>query len=148
LAFPASHYGRGVHPQSEKSLAENQSKQWRVVIVENHPVARTQLAALIQRDANLKVCGEADVPAALPLIDQCEPDLVILDVSSERSQGFDLLGQLHSLHPKVRVLALSLHGDRLHRERVLQAGAAGFLTKQEASIRILSAIQSVLGENV
>ncbi len=116
--------------------------------MDNHPVVRTHLAALIQRDANLQICGETDVRAALPLIGQCEPDLVILDVSSERSQGFDLLRQLQLLHPTVRVLALSLHGDRFHMERAWHAGAAGFLTKQEASLRVLSAIQTVLAEKI
>jgi DNA-binding NarL/FixJ family response regulator len=119
-------------------------RPWKVFIADNHPVVRTQLAALIERDAHLKICGESDAASALSLIRQYGPDLVILDVSSERSQGIDLLKQLQASCPNARVLALSLHDDRLQMERALQAGAAGYLTKQDAATHILPAIQSVM----
>jgi len=129
---------------SDPLLNGSGHRKWKVFIVDNHPMVRVRLAALIERERNLEVCGESEAPAALPLINQGEPDLVILDISSERSGGLDLLKQLKALHPKLRVLALSLHGDRLHVAHALRAGASGYLTKQEATVSILPAIQSVL----
>lgn len=125
--------------------SENERPKRKVVIVDNHPSVRENLAALIQREPDLEVCGDApDVPAALPFIHQYPPDLVILDVSSKRSQGLDSLKSLKAMHPEVRILALSLHDNKLFAERVLRAGAMGYITKQEATVNILSAIRNVL----
>jgi DNA-binding NarL/FixJ family response regulator len=117
----------------------------KVFIVDNHPLVREYLAALIQGEPDLEVCGDAaDATAALPVISQLEPDVVILDISSKRSQGMDFLRQLKTQHPKIQVLALSLHDNRLDAERALQAGAMGYITKQEATVSILPAIRKVL----
>jgi DNA-binding NarL/FixJ family response regulator len=116
-----------------------------VFIVDQHPTVRAQLAALIQREADLEVCGDAaDASAVFSVISRREPDLIVLDISSTHSCGLDSLRSLMALRPKLRVLALSMQDSRLHAERVLKAGAMGFMTKQEATVNILSAIRSVL----
>jgi DNA-binding NarL/FixJ family response regulator len=120
-----------------------------VFLVDDHPLVREHLTALIEREADLEVCGEAaDAPTALALIGQHAPDLVILDVSLKRASGLDLLKELKELRPKLAVLVLSMHDETLYAERSLRAGAMGYITKEEATVNILSAIRRVLGGQV
>jgi DNA-binding NarL/FixJ family response regulator len=120
-----------------------------VFLVDDHPLVREHLTALIQREADLEVCGEAgDEPTALLLVSRHEPDLVILDVSLKRASGLDLLKALKKLRPKLLVLVLSMHDETLYAERALQAGAMGYITKEEATVNILPAIRRVLGGRV
>ncbi len=117
----------------------------RVFLVDDHPLVREHLTALIQRESDLDVCGEAaDAPTALALINQQEPDLVVLDISLKRSHGLDLLRDLKHAQPGLAVLVLSMHDETLYAERALRAGALGYITKAEATIHILTAIRRVL----
>ena len=121
----------------------------RVFLVDDHPLVREHLTALIQQEADLEVCGEAaDAPSALTLIHQRNPDLVILDISLKRSHGLDLLKDLKGFRPKPAVLVLSMHEETLYAERALRAGALGYITKEEAIVNILSAIRRVLAGQV
>jgi DNA-binding NarL/FixJ family response regulator len=121
----------------------------RVFLVDDHPLVREHLTALIQQEADLEVCGEAaDAPSALTLIHQRNPGLVILDISLKRSHGLDLLKDLKGFRPKPAVLVLSMHEETLYAERALRAGALGYITKEEAIVNILSAIRRVLAGQV
>ena len=121
----------------------------RVFLVDDHPLVREHLTALIQSEPDLEVCGEAaDAITATSLISQKEPDLVILDVSLKRSNGLDLLKELRQALPKLPVLVLSMHDETLYAERALLAGALGYITKEEATVNILRAIRRVLGGQV
>jgi DNA-binding NarL/FixJ family response regulator len=118
-------------------------------LVDDHPLVREHLTALIQQEADLEVCEEAaDAPSALTLIHQRNPDLVILDISLKRSHGLDLLKDLKRFRPKPAVLVLSMHEETLYAERALRAGALGYITKEEATVNILSAIRRVLAGQV
>ena len=139
---PESRGAKKTHKMSNKTGRPKA----RVFLVDDHPLVREHLTALIQREADLEVCGEAaDAPAALALIKQQEPDLVILDISLKRSSGLVLLKHLKELQPKLAVLVLSMHDETLYAERALRAGALGYITKEEATVNILSAIRQVLG---
>jgi DNA-binding NarL/FixJ family response regulator len=121
----------------------------RVFLVDDHPLVREHLTALIQREADLEVCGEAaDAPTALSFITRQAPDLVILDISLKRSNGLELIKNLKELWPKLPVLVLSMHDEMLYAERSLRAGALGYITKEEATVNVLSAIRRVLGGQV
>jgi DNA-binding NarL/FixJ family response regulator len=121
----------------------------RVFLVDDHPLVREHLTALIQAQADLAVCGEAaDAPTALSLITRQAPDLVILDISLKRSNGLELIKQLKDLWPKLPVLVLSMHDEMLYAERALRAGALGYITKEEATVNVLSAVRRVLGGQV
>jgi DNA-binding NarL/FixJ family response regulator len=121
----------------------------RMFLVDDHPLVREHLTALIQQEADLEVCEEAaDAPSALTLIHQRNPDLVILDISLKRSHGLDLLKDLKRFRPKPAVLVLSMHEETLYAERALRAGALGYITKEEATVNILSAIRRVLAGQV
>ena len=117
----------------------------RVFLVDDHPLVREHLTALIQREADLEVCGEAaDAPGALTLIRARTPDLVILDISLKQSSGLELIKSLKEFWPNLPVLVLSMHDEMLYAERSLRAGALGYMTKEEATVSILSAIRRVL----
>lgn len=121
----------------------------RIFLVDDHPLVREHLTALLQREPDLQVCGEAgDGPTALELIPRREPDLVILDLSLKRSHGLELLKDLKEMRPKLPVLVLSMHDESLYAERALRAGASGYITKEEASTDVLSAIRKVLAGQV
>jgi DNA-binding NarL/FixJ family response regulator len=124
-------------------------QKWKVFLVDDHPLVREHLTSLLQREPDLQVCGEAaDAPTALSLIPRQEPDLVILDLSLKRSHGLELLKDLKGLRPALPVLVLSMHDERLYAERVLRAGAMGYITKEEATVSVLSAVRRVLGGQV
>jgi DNA-binding NarL/FixJ family response regulator len=120
-----------------------------VFLVDDHPLVREHLTGLLQAQADLAVCGEAaDAPAALELVGRQAPDLVILDISLKRSNGLELIKSLKELWPRLPVLVLSMHDEMLYAERSLRAGALGYITKEEATVSILSAVRRVLGGQV
>jgi DNA-binding NarL/FixJ family response regulator len=129
--------------------SETERRKARVFLVDDHPLVREHLTALLEREADLEVCGEAaDAPTALALIRDRAPDLVILDISLKKSSGLDLLKDLKELRAKLAVLVLSMHDETLYAERSLRAGAMGYITKEEATVNILSAIRRVLAGQV
>ena len=124
---------------------ESEERKAKVFLVDDHPLVREHLTALIQHEADLQVCGEAaDAPTALSLISRQVPDLVILDISLKRSNGLELIKSLKEMWPKLPVLVLSMHDEMLYAERSLRAGALGYITKEEATVNVLSAIRKVL----
>ncbi len=124
-------------------------KRSRVFLVDDHPLVREHLRALLQREADLEVCGEAaEAPVALSQIGRLKSDLVILDISLKRSHGLELLKDLKRIHPDIPVLVLSMHDEALYAERALRAGARGYITKEEATVDVLSAIRKVLAGHV
>ena len=128
---------------------ETENRKARVFLVDDHPLVREHLTALIQREADLEVCGEAaDAPTALELISRQSPDLVILDISLKQSNGLELIKDLKQRWPKLPVLVLSMHDEMLYGERSLRAGALGYITKEEATVNVLSAVRKVLGGEV
>ncbi len=128
---------------------EPKPRKAKVFLVDDHPLVREHLRALIEREADLGVCGEAaDAPTALELISRQAPDLAILDISLKRSSGLELIKHLKELCPKLRVLVLSMHDEMLYAERSLRAGAMGYITKEEATVNVLSAIRKVLAGQV
>jgi len=113
--------------------------------VDDHPVVREGLAESINRQTDLMVCGEAeDRHAAIEVIQQSKPDLVIVDLALKTSSGIELIKDIHARWPRLAILVVSMHDATLYAERALRAGAKGYLTKQEATRSIVEAIRSVL----
>ncbi len=127
------------------TAATTQRQKTRVLIVEDHPVTRHGLKALINQQLSLEVCGEADsAPAALELLDQVKPDLAIVDVSLKSTSGIELTKEIKTRAPHVMVLVVSMHDEALYAERALRAGAMGYVMKQEAGEKVVTAIQHLL----
>jgi DNA-binding NarL/FixJ family response regulator len=120
------------------------NKPARIFIVDDHPLVREALVALVGRHPGLMVCGEAEgVAAALAGIAKHAPDVVILDLSLPSGSGVELIKVLRKLHPLVAVIVLSMHEDLAHVERALRAGALGYVTKRESTARIIEAVRQV-----
>ncbi len=106
---------------------------------------RERLSEVIQREHDLTVCGEAeDCRTALLEVEKLKPDLVIVDLTLKNSHGMDLIKDLRIRYPELRILVVSMHDESLHAERVVRAGARGYITKQEATRKVLLAIRTVL----
>ena len=120
-----------------------------ILLVDDHPMVRERLAEVINREADLMVCGEAeDRHEAIAAIVARPPDLVIVDLTLKDSDGLELIKDIHVRWPRLRMLVVSMHDESLYAERVIRAGALGYITKQEATRKILFAIRRVLSGNV
>jgi DNA-binding NarL/FixJ family response regulator len=121
----------------------------KILIVDDHPLVRTGLAQLIGDCPDLEVCAEAgDMAEALRRIDAVKPDLAIIDLSLSGGSGLDLIERIRARSPEILMLVASMHDETLYAERVLAAGARGYVNKQEAQDRIVHAIRQVLGGKV
>jgi len=121
----------------------------KVFVVDDHPIVRQGLAQLINREPDLMVCGEAeDARTAIQAMDPLKPDIVVVDVSLNGPDGIDLLKTIRSQDPRLPVLVLSMHDESLYAERALRAGANGYIMKQEATERVLTAIRQILAGEV
>jgi DNA-binding NarL/FixJ family response regulator len=117
-----------------------------ILIVDDHPVLRRGLSAMIESEADLAICGEAATcAAALRALREHRPDLVIVDLALEGSDGLDLIKEIKAHHPETPVLVLSMHDEDVYAERALRAGAQGYVTKQQLDDTVLVAIRRVLG---
>ncbi|MCX6876653.1 MAG: response regulator transcription factor [Verrucomicrobia bacterium] len=116
----------------------------KILIVEDHPLFRAMLVQLINKELGMRVCGEADnINDALAVIEQEAPDAVIVDLTLAGSSGLELIKDLKARHLRLPVLVLSMHAERLYAERVLRAGAKGFVSKEESPEAVLAAIRAV-----
>lgn len=127
----------------------NPAAKSQVLVVDDHPIVRHGLTLLLNREPDLMVCGEAgDAQSATQAIVSLRPDLVILDISLGGPDGLDLLKQIRTCHTDLPVLVLSMHDETTYAERVLRAGANGYIMKQEATDRVLKAIRCILAGQV
>lgn len=126
-------------------MSSETQRKVRVVLVEDHPMFRDQLAQLINKEPGMSVCGEADnIQDAFNLIETSQPDIAIVDLTLKGPSGLELLKNLKAKELNVPMLVLSMHDEALYAERVLKAGARGYITKNEASKEVMTAITSVL----
>jgi len=121
----------------------------RVFLVDDHPIVRQGLTLLINQQPDLVVCGEAEsawsVPAALATLN---PDVMVLDISLNGPDGFDLLKNIRLSDAILPILVLSMHDEAIYAERALRAGANGYIMKQEATDTVLVAIRRILQREV
>jgi DNA-binding NarL/FixJ family response regulator len=127
------------------SLRATTARPRKILIVDDHPMMREGLAQLIGNDPSLEVCGEAgDANDAVEKINSLKPDLVLADITLPGKNGLELIKDIQTMHPAVLVLVISMHDEALYVERVLRAGARGYIMKQEGGKKIAQAIRQVL----
>jgi DNA-binding NarL/FixJ family response regulator len=121
----------------------------KVLVVEDHPLFRAMLVQLIDEEFGMIVCGEADnISDAMEIIDRSLPDVVIVDLTLRGSSGLELIKNLKIRHISLPVLVLSMHSEKLYAERVLRAGAKGYLSKLEQPREVLLAIRKVVAGGI
>ncbi len=116
-----------------------------IVVVEDHPIVRKGMVQLINCEDDLCSVGEADsIISAHEIIKKSKPNLVLIDLSLNGSSGLELIKDLSHSYPDILTIAVSLHDENVYAERVLRAGARGYIMKSEATESILAAIRLVL----
>ncbi|MBI1882807.1 MAG: response regulator transcription factor [Chlamydiae bacterium] len=121
----------------------------KVLVVDDHPVVRQGLTQLINQEKDLVVCGDVEGGAqGLDAIKRLSPDVVIVDISLRGMSGLDLIKNIKVRYPDLPILVLSMHDESLYAERVLRAGARGYIMKEEAIGKVLVAIRCVVDGEV
>lgn len=134
---------------AEKAQRETEVRRARILLVDDHPIVLQGLKQLINQEKDLMVCGEAaDSNGALKAFGTLKPDLAIIDISLKQGSGLELIKTLKVRYPKMPALVLSMHDDSLYAERVLRAGAKGFINKAEATDKLIAAIHKVLNGEI
>ena len=132
-------------PANEQSALKKKT----VFVVDDHPIVRQGLTLLIDREADLSVCGEAEeMHAALRAIPTLHPDILIVDISLNGPDGLELLKNVRITWPRLPVLVLSMHDESIYAERALRAGANGYIMKQEATEKVLVALRRILSGEI
>ena len=117
----------------------------RILIVDDHPIVRRGLIGMINQEPDLKVVAEAEnFHQALEAIKADMPDLAVVDLTLEGISGLELIKQIKVMWPNLPVLVLSMHDEMLYAERVLRAGAKGYIMKQEGTERLSLAIRTIM----
>jgi DNA-binding NarL/FixJ family response regulator len=117
----------------------------RILVVDDHPIIREGLSALLAAQPDLMICGEAsNISGALKIVADMGPDVAVVDIALNGENGLDLVRRMKVITPQLRVLVVSMYDDELYAERALDAGAMGYLNKQVASRNIVEAIRRLL----
>lgn len=128
--------------------ARNEPKH-RILLVDDHPTTRMGLRLLIETEADLEICGEAEnVAQGLDAAIQLSPSLVLSDVSLPGRSGFELVQDLAARCPNLPVLLVSMHSEGTYARRALEIGARGYVMKSEDGATILRAIRTVLNGRI
>jgi DNA-binding NarL/FixJ family response regulator len=126
-----------------------QNAKSRILIVDDHPMTRQGLATLIEHQPDWAVCFEAQsAEQALEAIAKTKPDLVLVDISLPGKSGLELIKDIRALHEHLPVLVISMHDESLYVERVLRAGARGYVPKHSGAVKIVEAIRAVLNGRI
>jgi DNA-binding NarL/FixJ family response regulator len=119
------------------------------LVVDDHPVFRQGLVALVQSDERYKVSAEAGSEGeALSTLEMAVPDVALVDISLVGKSGLDLVRTLKTAHPEILILIISMHDEVVYAKRALKAGARGYVMKQEAASVMLDAIKTVLSGKI
>jgi DNA-binding NarL/FixJ family response regulator len=114
-------------------------------LVDDHPIVREGLAARIELEGDLIVCGmAATAEHGMELVAQLGPDIVVTDLSLSGKPGLELIKDIRAARPLLPILVLSIHDEDLWAERVLRAGAQGYVMKAQATEKVMEAIHRVL----
>ena len=116
-----------------------------ILIADDHAILRAGLKEILVRDLKNVICGEAEsADQVLAQVRTQHWDLVVLDITMPGRSGLDILADLKSLRPELRVLILSMHPEDQYGKRALKAGAFGYLKKESAPEELIQAIRKIL----
>jgi DNA-binding NarL/FixJ family response regulator len=115
----------------------------RVILVDDHKMMREGLATMLATATDIEVVGEgADGRSALQLVRTLQPDVVVMDVGMPDLNGIEATTRIRAEHPRVKVVALSLHSDKRYVQHMLDAGASGYVLKVAAFDELLRAVRA------
>jgi len=121
----------------------------KIILVDDHPIMRDGLAQLIDQEKDMVICGQFEEGSrAFDALATLKPDVAIVDLSLKGSSGLELVKSIKAQYPRLIVLVLSMYDESLYAERVLRAGASGYIMKQEATEKVLAAVRQVLNGGI
>jgi DNA-binding NarL/FixJ family response regulator len=130
-------------------MKAEKGKKTRILIVDDHPMTRAGLVHLINHQPEMVVDGEAeDAAQALDLLGSKQPDLMLIDITLPGKSGLELIKDVKAMRPDLPMLVLSMHDESLYADRVLRAGARGYITKHEGGDKLMGAIRHVLNGRI
>jgi two-component system response regulator NreC len=116
-----------------------------ILLVDDHQILRQGLVALLDKENDLRVVGEAsDGRTAVALAKQLQPEIVVMDVAMPDLNGIDAARQILAELPQTKIIALSMHADKRFVVGMLKAGASGYLLKHCALEELVNAIRVVI----
>lgn len=117
----------------------------RILLVDDHPIMRHGLAQLISLEPDLEVCAQAgSCTEGLAAVGHHQPDLAVVDLTLPDRHGLELIKDIRALHPSTQTIVLSMHDEHMYAERALRAGARGYVMKETAAEKLITAIRRVL----
>mgnify|MGYP002787845877 CR=1 FL=1 len=136
-------------PSSAASAAPLAPARKRLLVVDDHPFMRAGLAQLIDRQPDMHVCCEAGNPVeALQALARSLPDLVLTDITMPGRSGVEFVKDMLALYPSLPVLVISMHDESIYAERMLRAGARGYIMKEAGGEALLAALRQVLAGQI
>src|SRR5215211_798455 len=143
-----------LHSSTEPSFEEDagrstliSQKPIRVLIVDDHSGVRRGIRNLLQAANDMVVVGEGGIGAeAIELAVTRNPDILLLDIELPDQRGDAVMRHIHNVQPDMKVLAVSSYSDRDYILGMLENGAAGYITKDEAPVMLLDAIRSIINK--
>lgn len=116
----------------------------RVLLIDDHPIVRSGMRMLLEQADDIAVVGEAEHGGeAVQIVQALQPDVVLLDMEMPGKSGIEVAQELRQSGLPVRILALSAYDDEQYIVKLLESGAAGYLTKEEALNTIIDAVRGV-----
>jgi len=126
-------------------MSYDEIRKARIIIVDDHPIVRQGVAMLINQEPEMLACCEAgDIAQAMKANQACAHDMAIVDLSLFGISGMELVRQFRNKYPNLAILVMSMHDETIYAERVLRAGAQGYLMKHEGTETVLYAIRQIL----
>ena len=138
-------------PHSYPTVADRKvlmiNKQIKVLIVDDYPEGRADIKHLLSTAKDMIVVGEGGSGSeAIEQVAVKNPDILLLDMELPDERGDIVMRRIHEMQPDMRVLALSSHNDRDYILGMMQHGAAGYVTKDEAPTMLLNAIRNIINQ--
>lgn len=138
-------YNESVYKQLTTGVWNSPKMSYQIFIIEDHPVIRSAYQQLIERAADLDICGEATTAReALEQLPYVEANIVLLDLSMPGTNGLELLREIKRLYPSLLVLVVSGQIEQLYKERALEYGASGYIDKLYAAGVLTDTIRALL----
>lgn len=152
MTRPSSKSRRSAGPVRQPATvmpAKATAPKKRILVVDDHPMTRSGLVYLLDKQPDLEVCGEAGNPAeALANISTLKPNVLMTDITMPGRSGIEFIKDVHASHPELAILVVSMHDETVYAERALRAGARGYVMKEVGGETLLQALRQVLDGNV
>lgn len=126
------------------SAAKKEKDRTSILLVDDHPIMRQLISAALDEEADIAIIGEAaDGKEAIDKARQLRPDLILMDLSMPRIDGIEATHIIHAEFPHIRIIGLSLHQEENRTTKMLEAGAATFVCKDELFEKLIAVIRQV-----